>query len=69
MNKYIKTDVEGLVKDPASGAILNVDAAKLAEYKKKKKFMMDRMSDSERLNKLESDMGEIKDLLRQLLQR
>ena len=36
MDKYIQTDREGLVKDCISGAILNVDNAKLDAYKKQK---------------------------------
>ena len=38
MDKYIKTDVEGLVKDYKSGAILNVDSNRLSAYKKQKEI-------------------------------
>ena len=38
MDKYIKTDVDGLVKDKKSGAILNVDNTKLSSYKKQKEI-------------------------------
>lgn len=64
---YVKTDVEGLVKDTESGAILNVDNAKLAAYKKQKAFMADRTKDSERINKIENDLNEIKQLLQTLV--
>ena len=38
-HKYLKTDVEGLVKDPVSGAVLSVDYEGLSAYKKQKAFM------------------------------
>ena len=69
MNKYIQTDVPGLVKDPNSGAILNVDNNKLAAYKKQKEFFEQRQNDSMRITKLENDIGEIKNMLQQLLKR
>jgi hypothetical protein len=61
-NKYIKTDVEGLVKDEYSGAILNVDNEKLKAYKKQKQA-------AQRLDKVENDINEIKHMLQQLLKR
>ena len=64
---YVKTDVEGLIKDTKSGAILNVDNAKLAAYKKQKAYMEDRSKDGERLNRVENDLNEIKNLLQALL--
>lgn len=64
---YVKTDVEGLVKDTKSGAVLNVDHAKLAAYKKQKAFLEDRSKDGERLNRVENDLNEIKNLLQALL--
>jgi hypothetical protein len=69
MNKYYKTDVEGYVKDMSSGAILNVDHNKLDAYKKQKKFFDDQKKDTDRLNKVENDISEIKQMLQQLLKR
>lgn len=68
-DKYIKTDVEGLVKDPRSGAVLNVDNKRLAAYKKQKAFMQNSVQSTERLDKVENDLAEIKDLLKQLLSK
>jgi len=68
-NKYIKTDVEGLVKDPESGAILNVDNAKLMAYKKQKQNAQRAIINDERLNRVENDVAEIKNMLQQLLKR
>lgn len=67
MSMYIKTDVEGLVKDPNSGAILNVDNLKLDAYRKQKQVMEDRMRDKDRITKIESDINEIKSLLQAIL--
>jgi 5'-3' exonuclease len=69
MNKYIKTDVEGFVKDPVSGAVLNVDTEKLSAYKKQKQFYENNKKNSERIEKLENDIGDIKEMLQQLLKR
>jgi hypothetical protein len=68
-NKYLKTEIEGLVKDPKSGAVLSVDNKQLEAYKKQKKFYEDRKLESERLNKLENDMSDIKQMLQELLKR
>ena len=68
-NKYLETDVPGLVKDPSSGAILNVDHAKLDAYRKQKLFFEEKKNDSARITKLENDIGSIKEMLQQLLKR
>lgn len=69
MNKYVKTDVEGLVKDITSGAILNVDNAKLDAYRKAKQNASKADLANERLDKVENDLGDIKQMLQQLLKR
>jgi hypothetical protein len=68
-NKYYKTDFEGLMKDPNSGAVLNVDNTKLDAYKKRKQFVESNIKNVERINKVENDIQEIKDMLSQLLKR
>lgn len=67
MNKYILTDVEGLVKDKESGAVLNIDNAKLEAYKKKKQYNENFSKDREKIKRLENDINEIKNLLHQLI--
>lgn len=64
---YLKTNVEGLVKDTESGAILNVDNAQLLAYKKQKQFMEQKNRDAERINKIESDLSDIKKMLQELI--
>ena len=66
-NKYLQTDVEGLVKDPTSGAVLNVDNAKLEAYKKRKNFFNNQNSEKDRINKIENDLNEIKQILQSLV--
>lgn len=66
-DKYVKTDVEGLVKDPVSGAILNIDNAKLLAYRQKKAHAIAASETADRIAKVEHDMQEIKGMLRQLL--
>lgn len=67
INKYLQTDVEGLVKDPNSGAVLNVDNAKLDAYKKRKNFFNNQSIEKERINKIENDLVEIKQMLQSLV--
>lgn len=68
-NKYYKTDFEGLVKDSQSGAVLNVDNAKLEAYKKQKASLNLNMENSQRISKVEKDINDIKEMLSQLLKR
>lgn len=68
-NKYYKTDFEGLMKDPKSGAVLNVDNTKLDAYKKRKQFVENNIKNTDRINKVENDIQEIKEMLSQLLKR
>jgi hypothetical protein len=68
-NKYYKTDFEGIVKDPNSGAVLNVDNKKLSAYKKQKQIIIDGIKNAERIQKVEKDLEEIKIMLGQLLKR
>ena len=69
MDKYIKTDVEGMVKDLTSGAILNVDNGGLDAYRRQKAVLESAKSTNKRIDKLENDVGEIKQMLQQLLKR
>ena len=69
MDKYVKTDVEGLVKDQYTGAVLSVDNQKLEAYKKQKRAAVKAAQVGDRLDKVENDIGEIKQMLQQLLKR
>jgi len=65
--RYLK--VEGhsyLVRDTMSNAIINQNEAEYNQYKQLRKI---KDNEQERLDKLENDLGELKDLLRQLLDK
>jgi hypothetical protein len=69
MNKYVKTEVDGLVRDINSGAILNVDNSALDAYRRQKMAVESAKTANERISKLENDIGDIKEMLQQLLKR
>ena len=69
MNKYLKTEVDGLVKDINSGAILNVDNTALEAYRRQKLAIESAKTANEKISKLENDIGDIKEMLQQLLKR
>lgn len=63
-------DHENLVRDMNSKAILNTDRLALQEYYQKreqaKKEVSEKTETRQRLDKIENDMAEIKDLLRMM---
>jgi hypothetical protein len=59
----------GFVKDTGSGAILNTDNDKLTAYKKQKKLMRALATNEERIEKLETDIHEMKDMLKLLVSK
>ena len=66
-------DHENLVRDMNSKAILNTDKLALQEYYHKrelaKKELSEKTESKQRLDKIENEMSEIKDLLRELIGR
>jgi len=66
-------DHENLVRDINSKAILNTDKLALQEYYQKremaKKELSEKVESKQRLDKIENEMSEIKDLLRELIGR
>jgi tetrahydromethanopterin S-methyltransferase subunit B len=68
-NKYIQTNVQGLVIDQNSGAVLNVDNGALDAYRRQKAVLEAASDTTKRIEKLENDIGDIKDMLQQLLKR
>jgi hypothetical protein len=65
---YVKTDMPGLVLDPKTGAILNVDSGKLREYRLRKKSMRRMEETHKRVDRLERDVADIKAMLREILE-
>lgn len=63
MSKYIKTSSPGYVIDESTKAVINIDNSgyqKILEQRKKEKEMRQL---NERINKLETDISDIKDML------
>lgn len=66
--KFAKIENEsGYIKDMSNRAILSTDIAGLEAYKLRRKKNAETQAKLDRLNTLEQDVAEIKDLLRQLL--
>ena len=55
----------GLVRDTKSGAIINMSSG-VEQYSQNRARLLD---ERERLNKVEQDVSEIKDMLKQLIER
>ena len=66
-------DHDNLIRDMNSKAILNTDRLALQEYYQKrdlaKKELSEKVESKQRLDKIENEMSEIKDLLRELVGR
>ena len=66
-------DHDNLVRDMNSKAILNTDKLALQDYYQKremaKKELSEKVESKQRLDKIENEMSEIKDLLRELIGR
>ena len=63
MNKYIKTSSPGYVIDESTKAVINIDNSgyqKILEQRKKEKEMRQL---NERIDRLETDISDIKDML------
>ena len=66
-------DHDNLIRDMNSKAILNTDKLALQEYQQKrelaKKELAEKIESKQRIDKIENEMLEIKDLLRELIGR
>ena len=71
MGQHVRIQDSALVRDIHSKAILNIDKAGLNDYLMKreiaKKQQAERVQTKDRLDKIENDMSEIKNLLVQLV--
>ena len=64
---YIKTEIEGLVRDGSSRAILNTDNVAFAAYKQRRQSLSETAKLKEDVAELRSDINDIKSLLERLL--
>lgn len=70
MSDYYKVkDKEGFVRDAFSKAVLAVDREALLQHRNKAKVMKEILNNSDRINKLESDMAEVKNMLSLICQK
>ena len=60
---------DDLVRDEYSGALFRVDDKAIEEYLEKKKLREQAKRNEERLNSLEADIGDIKSMLSQLINK
>ena len=71
MNQHVRIQDSALVRDIHSKAILNTDKAGLNDYLMKreiaKRQQAERVQTKDRLDKIENDMSDIKNLLVQLV--
>jgi LPS O-antigen subunit length determinant protein (WzzB/FepE family) len=65
----VKTDVNGIVRDTTTGALLNTDLSGLEAYKKAKKKNAEMDSLKLEVNSIKSEMTEIKNLLIKLVEK
>jgi len=65
----VKTDVNGIVKDMSTGALLNTDIKGLEAYKKAKKKNAEISDLKLEVNSIKSEMSEIKSLLIKLVEK
>jgi transposase-like protein len=56
-----------LVRDMESKAVLNVDQQALLEHRRKKRMMTELLTHGSRIDRIENDVSEIKQMLKQLL--
>lgn len=73
MNKFLKVkEHEGLIRDVASGGIINIDNTAYKKYKAEKKIMQHKIeqhsSQENRLNTLEKKVDMVEDKLNKILE-
>lgn len=74
MSKYIPVEgFSGLVRDTESNAILNIDTVSVEQARERKRLRRQKRDEDlqlkDRVEKIESDMGEIKNLLKILVEK
>lgn len=62
-------DHKGLIRDMNSKAILNVDNEALVEHRNRKNVMKNIIDNAQKIEKLENDVNDIKQMLQILIDR
>lgn len=60
---YIKTDVQGYLKDPDTGALINTNEAEYITYKARMNLFLENRELKTKLSSLEDDIQLIKEML------
>lgn len=66
---FEKTDIPDILRDKTSNALINTNNDALNAYKAKKQHMIQLLNTTEKVNKLESEMAEIKQLLQKIVEK
>ncbi len=67
-DRYVKVKGSpGLVRDPTTNAILNVDQSVLMKQRHRNSVQQKEKALDDKINRLERDLSEIKDLLKKLV--
>lgn len=69
MLKLVETDQPGYMKDESTGAIINLNEGEYERVLVKRKAIRKEKEMCERMFKLEDELGEIKNMLSQLIRR
>lgn len=67
--KLQKTDVEGLYRDTETRAVLNRDNAALEAYRKKKKMNEEFYDFKNKINQIDNEIADIKNLLKTIVEK
>ncbi len=67
MRQLLGTDDPNFVKDPSSKAILNIDKSGYERFKSERAYVLRQQELEETISNLQKDVGEFKDLLKQLI--
>lgn len=67
MMQLVKTDDKQFARDPSTHAVLNIDNAAYRHFQEERKRALEVQRVSKEVNELRSEIGEIKQLLQQLV--
>jgi hypothetical protein len=66
---YEKTEIPGLMRDKQTNALVNTNEVALKSYKTKKQQMLEFIETRDKVNNMEKDIIEIKNLLLKLTEK
>lgn len=66
---FIKTEIEGIIRDTKTQALLNTDNNKLDAYKKVRKKSLEMEEVKNKVNSLDKEVAVMKSMLTQILEK